>query len=260
MNNLLNCGDVIRTNPIPGYWGVAVVLTECEKTSEFEPMCHIALTPLVYQHEIDFSELRSEDLNVLEIEGWNFDPLVTNVESDKVIGVYSRIVNVAISVIGAINPKTLYDGPLPFFPDSGLEVTWPLCGSVDNQLGIQAITNWLRANDPAALELIFGETTLEGNTDVGTPEDELWIMIKMNQYFHSLNYTTIEEDLISLVESAELGEFDGHSSGAYQFDLNFLEVENYEKARKAISKYLGKHYPDLEYEISKSYETTFDNL
>ncbi len=260
MNKLLNFGDVIRTNPVSGYWGIAIVLSEREKTIEFDPMCHIALTPLVFQHEVDISELRLEDLTVLEIEHYNFNPLGNNPESNKVIGVYSRIVNEATSVIGSIDPKPLYDGPLPFSPDYGLEITWPLCGNVDTRFGIQAITHWLRAYDPAALDRLFGDKKEENTIDDDTPEDELWVMIKMDQYFHSLDEINIEEELIDLVESGELGEFDGRSSGAYQFDLNFYEVTSYEKAKKAISEHLDKHYPELEYEISNTYETTFDEM
>jgi len=225
-------------------------------------MRHIALTPLVFQHEVDTSELRPEDFNVLEIEGWNFNPLSSNSELDKVIGIYSRIINEPISLIGTIDPTSMYKGPLPFSPDYGLEITWPLCGNVDRHLGMRVITNWLKAHDPMALDRLFNDTEIDSKAvdDEDSSEDELWVMIKMNQYFRSLDEIAIEEKLINLVESAELGEFDGHSSGANQFDLNFFEVKNFEKTRKEIKKFLNKHYPKLEHEISNTYETTFDVL
>ena len=145
MKSLLKSGDVIRTNPFPGYWGIAIVLSEQGKTSEFDPMCHIALTPLIFQHAIDMSELRIEDLSVLEIEGWNADPFGTNTEAKKVIGVYSRYVGEAISVIGTINPKTLYDGPLPFSPDYGLESATIWCARARLRAWIFTIMPWRNA-------------------------------------------------------------------------------------------------------------------
>jgi hypothetical protein len=50
--NLLNKGDVIRTNPEEGFWGIAIILSEKEKTTESYPKCHIAITPLLLQHEV----------------------------------------------------------------------------------------------------------------------------------------------------------------------------------------------------------------
>ena len=262
MNKLLHRGDVIRTNPFPDYWGIAVVLSECEETTEFEPMCHIALTPLVFRHEAKFGEINSESLNVLEIENWNFDPLGSNPHAHKVIGVYSRITKVPISVIGSIDPTLIYEGPLPFSPDYGLEVTWPLCGTPDKCLGSEAITSWLRKNDPKSLDDLFpdSDTAVPNIEPEEVPENELWIMIKIDGYFHSVDEILVEEELIDLVESAELGEFDGHSSGAHQFDLNFFDVDNFDMAKKEITKFLSKNYPKLIFEISESYETTFDKI
>ena len=83
-------------------------------------------------------------------------------------------------------------------------------------------------------------------------------MMRMDQYFLTDDEIAIEDGLIDLVESAELGEFDGHSSGSYQFDLNFLDVSNFEIAKNEITMYLNNHYPNLTYEISKTYKTTFE--
>ncbi|MCU1288047.1 MAG: hypothetical protein JWN60_276, partial [Acidobacteria bacterium] len=46
---LLQKGDVIKTNPREGFWGCAVVISEREKTKERDPMCHIAITQVVFQ-------------------------------------------------------------------------------------------------------------------------------------------------------------------------------------------------------------------
>lgn len=49
---LLKKGDVISTKPHESFWGIAVVLSEIEKTPERHPMCHIAITPLIFQHKV----------------------------------------------------------------------------------------------------------------------------------------------------------------------------------------------------------------
>ena len=68
-------GDVIRTNPEHGFYGVAVVLDDCKKIElspgRFSyPMCHIAITPLLFQYkitmeDIDVSKLAQRKLNTI---------------------------------------------------------------------------------------------------------------------------------------------------------------------------------------------------
>lgn len=64
----LNKGDIIRTNPQEGFWGIAVVLSEKEKTPERDPMCHIAITSLLFQHKVEFEELNTNNLKPLVFE------------------------------------------------------------------------------------------------------------------------------------------------------------------------------------------------
>ncbi|MEM7344979.1 MAG: hypothetical protein AAF485_12115, partial [Chloroflexota bacterium] len=71
---------------------------------------------------------------------------------ETLIGVYSRKIKLPINIIGNINPDFLYDGPLPFSPDYGLEVKWPLCGNVDTHLGSEAVITWRRVNDSENLQ------------------------------------------------------------------------------------------------------------
>jgi len=259
MARLIYRGDVIRTNPFSDYWGVAVVLSECGETSEFEPMCHIALTPLVFRHAVEFEELNSKNFKVLERENHLISLFGFNPHANKVIAVYSRITKSPISIIGSVDPTPMYDGPLPFSPDYGLTVTWPLGGTIDKNLGWEAINSWLRENDPKALDGLFSENETLGLVaeQEEVSQDELWIMIETNNYFLSADENSIEEELIDLVESAGLGEFDGHSSGGHQFDMNFFGVGEFCKTKKLIANYLSKNHPKLKYEISNSYGEIF---
>ncbi|WP_304198109.1 hypothetical protein [Flavobacterium alvei] len=54
---IFNRGNVILTNLSNGYFGVAVVLSEREKTSDYFAKCHIAITPLLSEKEIKFEDI-----------------------------------------------------------------------------------------------------------------------------------------------------------------------------------------------------------
>ena len=88
--------------------------------------------------------------------------------------------------------------------------------------------------------------------------DQLWVMIEIDDYFRSNKDIEIEEEVIALVERLNLGEVDGHSSGAHQFDFNFYDVKDYDRAKAEITKYLDGKYPQLNYVISNDYEATVD--
>lgn len=157
VKNLLNKGDVIKTNPREGYWGVAIVLSERNKTNEFDPMCHICITPQVFRHDYEFSEIEGSTFEVLE---WQQRQLKPNEELFKlvtVIGVYSRRIKSPVCVIGNIDVYGIHNGHLPFSPDYGQEVQWPLCGNVEDHLGIEAITAWRSIHDKQALEAEISE-------------------------------------------------------------------------------------------------------
>jgi hypothetical protein len=142
---LFNEGDVILTNPAEGVWGIAVVLSEREKTENYHPMCHIAITPIIRKHKIEFSELKIEELKPLEFERVF---ALKNVEEfskiETCIGVYTRRNKENIEIIGSVNPKVVFNGPLPFDPWNDLEIKWPLYGEPNKLLGREAYITWKR--------------------------------------------------------------------------------------------------------------------
>jgi len=144
---LFNKGDVILTNPEEGFWGIAIVLSEREKTENFYPMCHIAITSVIVQHEIDFNELINVDLKPIEFErNYNLKNRESFSKTETCIGVYTRRNKENFKIIGSINPNVIYNGPLPFDPIYGLEITWPIYGDADKYLGREAYINWKRQN------------------------------------------------------------------------------------------------------------------
>ncbi|WP_289663811.1 hypothetical protein [Flavobacterium panacagri] len=149
---LFNKGDVILTNPEEDFWGIAVVLSEREKTPNFSPQCHIAVTPLLFQKEIEFSELNIEDLVPLEFEReYTFEKQKKKPKpfsrTEICIGVYTRNNKADFKIIGNINPEKVYTGNLPFEPLMGLKVTFPVCGHPEKfWLGREAYIVWQRKN------------------------------------------------------------------------------------------------------------------
>lgn len=143
--NLFNRGDVLRTNPKEGFWGIAVVLSQTEKTPEAYPQCHIATTPLVFKHEVGFDEINESDLKPMEFNRlYSLEKQEEFYKPETIIGVYSRNNKANIEVIGTVDPLKIYDGPLPFSPDYRLKVTWPLNGFADSYLGMEAVINFER--------------------------------------------------------------------------------------------------------------------
>jgi hypothetical protein len=91
------------------------------------------------------------------------------------------------------------------------------------------------------------------------PPDELWLMIKTSDYFRSNKEIEIEDELTKLIEGFGLGELDGHSSGAHQFDLNFVRVRDFDKAKSLIESHLKEKHPDLKFVIARDYEIPFEH-
>ena len=142
---LLNRGDIIRTNPSEGYWGIAIVLSETEKTPESHPKCHIAITSLLYTFPITFNELNIDELKPMVFDReYELKEVTPFLRAEICIGVYTRRNKTNLEIIGSVNPALVYDGPLPFIPLYNLKITWPLYGDPDNSLGNEAYIAWKR--------------------------------------------------------------------------------------------------------------------
>ncbi len=83
---------------------------------------------------------------------------------------------------------------------------------------------------------------------------------KTDDFFKSDIHTQIEDELVELIEGQELGALDGSSSGAHQFDLNFFDVEDFDKTKRIITEFFKAKYPQIQFVVSDDYETTFDQL
>lgn len=142
-----NKGDVILTQPEEGFWGIAVVLSEREKTETTFPMCHIALTKIMAKHRINFSDLTIEDLKPLVFERiYDLKNKAEFTKTETCIGVYTRKNKANFEIIGNINPALIYDGPLPFAPTSDLEIKFAVYGDAHKTLGREAYLDFIKRN------------------------------------------------------------------------------------------------------------------
>lgn len=146
--SLLKKGDVIRTNPEKGFYGIAVVLDEPERIELSPgklsyPLCHILITPMIFQHEVSFEEINSNEIKplVFERNAKRSDGAVVPWKTETCIYIYTNRNKVNLPVIGNIDPDGIYDGELPFKPQ---EDRFFLCGHPDKFLGGEAFVNYMR--------------------------------------------------------------------------------------------------------------------
>lgn len=116
-------------------------------------MCHITITSLIFQREVEFSELNLDDLVPLEFEReYAFEKQKKKPEpfskTEICIGVYTRNNKADFKVIGNIAPEKVYNGDLPFEPLYDSKVAFPICGHAEKfWLGREAFIAWQRKND-----------------------------------------------------------------------------------------------------------------
>ncbi|WP_298756720.1 hypothetical protein [uncultured Psychroserpens sp.] len=138
-----NKGNVILTNPEEGYYGIAVVLSEKKNTHEFYPWCHIAITPLIFERKVQLQELDINQLKPLVFKrSYNLKGKEKFFKEEISIGIYTRSNKHGFEILGSIDPKKVYDGPLPFMPLTGLDITFPMYDEVNNYLGREAFIQW----------------------------------------------------------------------------------------------------------------------
>ena len=140
MRKLLKVGDVIKTNPLEGYWVGSIILSVREKSEEFNELCHIGVTNIVYSHDFEISEITDSDIEVIYTE---------NRVGIKVpcIAVYATKIKPGIEVIGNIDISPIYGGHLAFEIGDGSDGGWPSCGDVKKSIGFEAVHQWRSIND-----------------------------------------------------------------------------------------------------------------
>lgn len=143
-------GDIIQTNPKAGFYGIAVVLDDAEEIELSEnkrskPLCHIAVTPYIFDCEPD-----TEDMKNL-----HFEPLLFTqykiVNGEKVflrnklcVDIYTNRNKANLPVIGNMDPSNIYKEKLLWQPQAD---RFHLSGDPGSRLGLEAYINWERKQE-----------------------------------------------------------------------------------------------------------------
>lgn len=156
---LLEIGDVIKTHPVDGYWGCAVVLTQREATEQFDPMCHIGITSTVLRNDFAFEDLDTSRFTILTMERRvRIDAETSATRRETCIGIYSRKRS-PLPVLGQIDPTSVFSEPLEFIAGNGADGGWPFCGGVTKSLGNEAVHEWRAKHDAEACEREIAEAS-----------------------------------------------------------------------------------------------------
>lgn len=140
-------GDVIRTNPEEGFYGVAVVLDDGKRLEEQPgkfscPMCHIAITPLIYDYEITMDDINIDKLHPLIFQRcFSLKGKPEFYREELLIHIYTTRNIIDQPIIGNVVPNIVYNGELPWEP-GGDKFHW--CGDIGAMFGREAYTQWLR--------------------------------------------------------------------------------------------------------------------
>lgn len=147
--SLFKRGDVIRTNPQEGFYGIAVVLDdgvklELSPNKWSYPMCHIAITPLIYDYEVTINDIDLVQLYPLRfLRCYSLDNIPEFFKEELLVHIYTTRNVAELPVIGNIDPSNIYQNELSWQPKSD---RFFFCGDIQKYLGREAYLNWLDKN------------------------------------------------------------------------------------------------------------------
>jgi hypothetical protein len=135
MKKFVERGDVLKSNPIPGFWTASVVLATQPKTTEFVPMCLIGGTLCVFQHDFRFPEI---DLAILKVARG-----VSGFDADRpMISVYASRLKAGVEVVGHVKVAEICDRTYELKFSRNDMPEWPMRGSLGVGLGSSSIDAW----------------------------------------------------------------------------------------------------------------------
>lgn len=144
--SLFKKGDIIRTNPEDGFYGIAVVLDdgkelELSPNKWSYPMCHIAITPLIYDFEITMKDV---DLSRIYPMRYTRRYQLKNTpefsKEELLVHIYTTRNVAHLPIIGNIDPSSIYQEDLSWHPKPD---RFHHCGDAQKHLGREAYLSWL---------------------------------------------------------------------------------------------------------------------
>jgi len=140
MKKNIEKGDLLKSNPLQGYWVCSIVLSFRPKTEEFNAMSHVGITNAVFTHDFERSEIDESELKIISVKNYE-DQLV------ECIQMYGTKLTKGVECIGQIDTNKYYSSPLQFEIGSGSSGRWPLSGPLSASLGYEAVHEWRAEND-----------------------------------------------------------------------------------------------------------------
>jgi nitrogen regulatory protein PII-like uncharacterized protein len=136
-------GDLLKSNPLNGYWVCSIALSNKPKSSEFNAMSHVGITNAVFDHDFDFKDIDPSKLKIIHTMD-DEDNMVS------CIAIYASKLVKDITVIGKLDADSYFKYPLEFKIGNGSDGGWPQSGPLKKSLGYQAVHQWRAVNDREA--------------------------------------------------------------------------------------------------------------
>ncbi len=140
MKKLAEVGDVLKTQPIPGFWTASVVLAVQAKTEDFVPMCLVGGTLCVFPHDFTFSEIVPGSLRLARG--------ISGVYADRpMLWVHAARLKLGVDVIGRVNVDTVADRIFELRFSRQDMPEWAMSGSLSGSIGSSSVHAWRSAHD-----------------------------------------------------------------------------------------------------------------
>ena len=148
--NYFSKGDIIRTNPKEGFYGIAIVLDDAKKIELSPgkwsyPICHIAIMPYIFDYAFDIKDtisLKLEPLIFTQYQRINGERKF--LRNKLCIDIYTNKNKSGLPVIGNMDITNIYTEEMLWKPQFD---RFHLSGDpTRTNLGSEAYTNWTRNN------------------------------------------------------------------------------------------------------------------
>lgn len=147
-------GELLQTEPYPGYWGCAIVLSAYPQSAQMHPQFHIGITPIVMLHEYELSEIDTSNLSIMKVtRKIRLEPFTYGtLPEETCIGIYTAKSRSIIRVLGRVDPKPIYSRRLTRRIGDGTKGNFGLHGPLRKNIGHDAVAAWRSIHDAEAAE------------------------------------------------------------------------------------------------------------
>lgn len=140
MKKHVEVGDILKTQPIPGFWVASVVVATQSRTEDFNAMCLVGNTLCVFQHDFAFIELVPATLTIAHgTSGFYADR--------PILEVYASRLKPDVEVIGSIDLNQIHSQRFTLQFSCQNMPEWPMVGALSRSIGSYAVHEWRSAND-----------------------------------------------------------------------------------------------------------------